>query len=89
MACEDEKKKVQDLLKKLQDFREMQRSSGLSKFALQVAWAVKYGTDDVGILSIRNELEEAQEKLALCMGVRIVRDVPIIGNIVAALADLI
>ncbi len=68
MACEAEKKRVEDLLQQVKDLKELQASSGLSKGALMVAWAWKYGTADVGILQLKNDLEDAQEKLALCMG---------------------
>jgi hypothetical protein len=67
MACEEEKKKVEALAQKLKDFREMQSNTGLSKFALQAAWAWKYGTEDVGIIKIRSDLEAAEADLAACM----------------------
>lgn len=67
MACEAEKKKVEDLAKKIKDFQEMQSNTGLSKLALQAAWAWKYGTDDVGIFKLRTDLQEAEADLAACM----------------------
>jgi|1186.fasta_scaffold139820_2 hypothetical protein len=68
MACEAEKKRVNDLLQQIKDLKELQASTGLSKLSLMAAWAWKYGTDDVGPLKLRSDLEDAQEALALCMG---------------------
>lgn len=67
MACEAEKKRVEDLAQKIKDFQEVQANTGVSKLALQAAWAWKYGLSDVGIVQLRSDLEAAEADYAACM----------------------
>jgi hypothetical protein len=90
MACEAEKQRVQDLLQQIKDFTDLQGATGFSKMTMAATWAWKYGTKDVNILQLRDQLEAARADLLACQGIGFAETIAgkTVGNVLRGLWSL-